>query len=289
MSIAERLHRTAKASFWRTIAPELHIDNRPASARLDLAPQLDAEVARMRSDGRASLERVVPVALCSRLADAVRRLHDARIPTPFLYVFDEAWEVAAELAGAFEALVGGEPWILPDVWAWFVPRDARARGWAPHRGVDYDVRDARGTPTLVNAWIALSDVTADAACMHVVPLPVDPHYPHSLDRIDVPEALGVPLPVPAGSLLAWNGNVLHWGGRMAESAHGPRISMSFTVRRDSEPGAMRPGEAPAFDARVDLVADMLVTYDSSARVAPDWLEWARLSRGMRKARAGYRS
>ena len=108
----------------------------------------------------------------------------------------------------------------------------------------------------MNVWIALSDVGEESACMHVVPFDRDPHYPNALDRVDVDPALAIPLPVPAGSVLAWNANVLHWGGEMKPGAP-PRVSMSFTLRRAALPSSRR---AATFEARVDLVADMLVTY-----------------------------
>jgi hypothetical protein len=301
MTPAERLRAAADHAFWRSLAPRLHVAEPggavPAAGTLAPAPELlEREVTRLRRDGWASVERVVPAELCARLVAALQCLQDAHIPTPFLYVYDEAWQIAAGLAPTFDALVGGQAWLWPDVWAWLLPARAGVRGWTPHRGVGFDVRDAEGAPTLVNAWVALSDVPLESACMHVVPLGADPHYPHALDRVDVDrnvEAAAVALPVPAGSLLAWNANVLHWGGAMSDHATTARASLSFTVARGPGPagaGRFLPTDPPAFEARVDLVADMLLTYEAADRTreesqGSEWLEWAKLAQGMRVMRA----
>jgi len=221
---------------------------------------------------------VIPQELAASLARALGRISDEGIPTPFLFVYDQAWEVAQRLRPAFDALMGAPTYVLPDVWAWFLRSKAGgAGGWAPHRGVRYDVRDAQGAPTLMNAWIALTDVTEANACMYVVPLPKDPSYPGALDAVDVDPSLATPLPVPAGGLVAWNANVLHWGGRMQSDAP-PRASLSFSIATAREP----PPPA-SFDARLDLVAEMLLTYKDIARVDAAWIEWASLWRGLRTA------
>ena len=217
-------------------------------------PTAPSEAQRLRTAGWARLEGAIASDVTKPLLDGLRCLHDARIPTPFLYVFDEPWALATMLAPTFTTLLGATPRVLPDVWAWYI---TEGRGWTPHRGVEDPATQ------LVNVWVALSDVSVESACMHVVPFgATDP----------------VPLPVPAGSVLAWNAYVLHWGGEMKPGAPA-RASLSFTL----DPTAL-PERTPSFGERVDLVADMLVLYESSAHVAGPWLEWARLWRGMKEMR-----
>jgi ectoine hydroxylase-related dioxygenase (phytanoyl-CoA dioxygenase family) len=164
---------------------------------------------------------------------------------------------------------------LSRTWAWFL---TAGQGWAAHRGVTHDVRDARGAPTLVNVWIAVTDVTKENACMHVVPLTADPHFPHAMSCTDVDRSFAVALPVPAGGVLAWNANALHWGGAMQPGAP-PRASLSFTLSTGRQPPLPN-----SFEARVDLVAEMLLTYEAVASVPADWASWAKLWLGMRAAR-----
>ena len=254
MNLPEILRSANDPAFWKTLVPFLRIDV-DMSVASAIHPAVTSEADRLRAAGWARLERAIPASVTKPLADALRCLHDANIPTPFLYVFDEPWALATMLAPTWTALLGATPRVLPDVWAWYL---TEGRGWTPHRGVDDPAT------RIVNVWIAVSDVGLDSACMNVVPLGAsDP----------------VALPVPAGSMLAWNAYVLHWGGEMKPGAP-PRASLSFSL----DPSSL-PERTPSFEERVDLVADMLVVYEESANVSGPWLEWARLWRGMKAARA----
>jgi hypothetical protein len=266
MKLEDILRSANDVAFWRTVVPFLRIDV-DMSVASAIPPTTTTEAERLRASGWARLERAVAPSITRPLADALRCLHDATIPTPFLYVFDEPWALATMLAPTWTALLGATPRVLPDVWAWYI---AEGRGWAAHRGVEDPA-----TP-LVNVWIALSDVGLESACMHVVPLGGSSERRRPAFGGSVDEA--VPLPVPAGSVLAWNAYVLHWGGEMKPGAP-PRASLSFTL----DPRAL-PERTPSFEERVDLVADMLVLYENSANVTGPWLEWANLWRGMRAAR-----
>lgn len=251
MNLQEVLRSANDPAFWRTLVPFLRIDV-DMSVASAIHPAVTSEAERLRTAGWARLERAIPSSVTKPLADALRCLHDANIPTPFLYVFDEPWALATMLAPTWTALLGSVPRVLPDVWAWYL---TEGRGWTAHRGVDDPMT------RLVNVWIALTDVGVESACMNVVPLGASD---------------SIVLPVPAGSMLAWNAYVLHWGGDMEPNAP-PRASLSFTLDVDSN-----PERTPSFEERVDLVADMLVTYEKSANVGGVWLEWARAWRGFRR-------
>jgi len=275
---AEILRAAPEPAFWRTHVPSLHIGDAEA-AKWSVASPSDRERERLWREGWVDLPRVVPSEFVARLADGIRRLHDAEMPTPCIYLFDEPWQIATALSPVLGVLLSAEARVLPDVWAWFVPAQAGARGWAPHRGVTEDVRNEHGAPTLVNVWVALSDVTEASACIHVVPLPQDEHYPYALERIEVQAGREVALPISAGGVLVWNANVLHSGGTMKAGAR-PRVSLSFSF--DSGAREALRAVPPPFAARVDLVADMIITYRDVAGVDGPWLEWARLWRGMRE-------
>ena len=221
MNLPEIPRSANDPAFWRTLVPFLRIDV-DMSVASAIHPAVTSEAERLRASGWARLERAIPSAVTQPLAGALRCLHDAHIPAPFLFVFDEPWALATMLAPTWTALLGVTPRVLPDVWASYL---IEGRGWAPHRGVDDP-----GT-NLVNAWIALSDVGADSACMSVG---------------------SVPLPVPAGSMLAWNAYVLRSGGEMKPGAP-PHASLSFTL----DPSSL-PERTPSFEERVALVAEMLV-------------------------------
>jgi hypothetical protein len=284
---ADTLRAVRDRAFWIALAPHLHITSTPRVPHWALSANADAARASIRKQGFATLERVVPDDVCRALRDGLRCLHDANIPTPFLFAFDEAWELAIGLKETFDALVGGEARVMRDVWAWHIAvaknETEGTRGWKPHRGVSWDVRDARGEPTLLNIWIALTDVGEESACMHVVPLDRDPHFPSELES-DEADAPAIALPVPSGSVLAWNANVLHWGGEMRRGE--PRASASFSIRSiDIAQSERIDPHTLTLDDRIDVISDMIATYAVADGVANEWREWAGLDYGLRAARS----
>src|SRR5690606_20624279 len=146
-------------------------------------------------------------------------------------------------------------------------------------------------PELLNTWVALSDAPVDRACMHFVPFDADPAYPSELARHEA--GAGRAAPIAAGTALAWNANVLHWGGRCAEDAPAARVSCSFSLARadalDDRYGwggaIVSPSTLTPLD-RVDLVASQIDTYgEGQPDVSLEVLTWARAACAFR-AHAG---
>jgi hypothetical protein len=86
------------------------------------------------------------------------------------------------------------------------------------------------------------------------------------------------LPAPAGSLLAWYGNTIHWGSTCSRYASNPRKSIALTFRRaattpvgadevppltQSQAGALPPG------LRLALIARSLLLYNQWHALADD--------------------
>jgi hypothetical protein len=211
------------------------------------------------------------------LADAATRIVAGGLPAVLVYACAETWRVGARVAEAMSASLGAPYELLADAWAFHVAPGAS--GWSPHRG-SYDLGD-REAPELLNAWIALTDVPIESSCMHVVPLDRDVHYPTDLRTHDT--RASQPLPVRAGAALVWNANVLHWGGASATHAPGPRMSITFTLRRLGAARAGRAIEAERLDhrARLDIVADQVLLYGELERSLPaEFHEWARLTHAL---------
>jgi hypothetical protein len=225
---------------------------------------LDRARAGLRSEGFFSLEGLLDGGEAGAMAGVIRRLHAQGIPPLFAYVFDAFWQVPARFAQALERVLG-EPFdLLPDVWAWHV--EPGASGWPAHRGVYEHLRSERGAPGFLNVWIALTLADRDHAGMWVVPLPRDRAYPSAMQDHGAAEREGVPLAAPPGTLLAWDANVLHWGGASLASAKEPRVSFSYTLRaawlrdrRASEPVLPLAGPRTLRE-RLDLLAEMIDTY-----------------------------
>lgn len=264
-----------RAAFFRELAPELHAGEATSFAPLVISPGA-ARGARESLDahGWFSIESLVPAREIANLARAVEALDASAIPTCFLFAYDEAWSLGFAIAAALEAVLGARYGLAPDVWAWLVPPIAGRSGWRAHRGTYEDERRPNACPKVINLWLALSDVTVDTACMHVVPIDRDPHFPGDLRRVDFDDEDVVALPAMAGTLLGWTSNALHFGGPMTARARSPRISLSYTLRDPPHTGDL--AAAPSFEARIDLLAQMITLYGdqegASLRVAREWAE-----------------
>ena len=145
-----------------------------------------------------------------------------------------------------------------------------------------------GKPALLSVWLPLNDVTNENGCMMVVPKQMDPHfskrwaYAHMRpalppDEDDVDGATEVrfdlaaskPLaPLPAGSIVAWVGNLIHWGTAcLPDASEQARGSLGFNFlshgeRLQSGAPLLSRADARALDVagRLALVARSLVAY-----------------------------
>jgi hypothetical protein len=276
-------------AFWRNFAPWLHIGTSLPSRFMetaDLAVELGTREPHWRTAGYLRLDPLLDPATTAALARAVSALRSRDLHPTFLYVYDEAWLVLEALRPWLSQLLGDDFDVLADVWAWHIdPRTDRG-GWPIHRGWYEDVRDLTGTPGLLNVWVALTDASERNACIHIVPLSRDPHYPGDLNNLAALEALGLALPTAAGSGLVWNANAAHWGGTCDPSFSQARMSMSLTVGRRAGPARdiQRVHLPLPFRARLDLIAEQFETYgDKELGPERNEMRWARVLRGMREA------
>jgi hypothetical protein len=236
-----------------------------------------AERPWLEKEGYVFLHDALSSKAAGDLGEGVTRLVEGGFPPVFVYAFDEVWELGELLRSRVSAMLKTPYHLLEDVWAWSI--DVGRSGWAAHRGDDRVVLD-RSRPELLNVWVALSDAGAERACMHIVPLDDDPGYPLDLGRTDAPLRNTRAAPTSAGTALVWNANLLHWGGACSARAAGPRVSCSFSLRRDDANGVerLRPliyGDPFDAAARLDLIARQILTYGDSEPDIPQAIrEWA---------------
>jgi hypothetical protein len=141
---------------------------------------------------------------------------------------------------------------------------------------------------VLSVWLPLNDVTPDNGCMMVIPRPLDRHflkrfaYAHMRpalppDEDDADGAIEVrfdlaaarPLaPLAAGSLVAWVGNLIHWGTcSLPGAASPPRASVGFNFlaqgeRLQSSAPLISRDDARAvdLDGRLALIARSVLAY-----------------------------
>lgn len=237
--------------------------------------------------GWAALGEVASAEVAARAVRAIRALRAADLPAVLVYAFDELWTIGETVRARVEAMLGTRYVLVEDVWAWEIP-PGRA-GWPPHRGWSHALDRAR--PELVNTWVALSDVTPDRSCMHHVPLEVDPAYPDDLASTAADPGSARAAPLSAGHALAWNANVLHWGGPCAAGAAGPRTSCSFSlVRADATASFPFPAIDPAsldLGRRLEAIARQIEVYgEGQPDVTPPIRTWARATSALAGADVG---
>lgn len=255
-------------SYWRSLCPGHAVAEgaAPPPARL---PSPAALVATLRREGYVNVPGVLdPSAVASTLA-LVEALRGSGLPLAFAFVYDAPWGLFASVGPFLAAALGESYRALPDFWAWHLAPDDDARGWGPHRDRVRPTVDADGTHASLTAWLPLTDATALNGCIHVLPAHRDPCFARrSWDGADgailrEPQDVRA-LPAPAGSLLAWSQNLLHWGGRSSALAEGPRVSLSCEFQRaDRSPFNapwLDPAAAPDFLLRLGLVGKQLLQY-----------------------------
>ncbi len=294
--LSELIRRLQDVEAWRRLAPALTITDdllwsdpwRPVPGAYRRAGQ---EIARA---GYTRVDWVVDEVVASSLAAAAGAVRREGLHPVFVFVYDEAWRMLSRLSSVFSSALGLELEVKPDFWAWHVDPRVDAGGWAPHRDVWEDVRGEDGLPSLVDVWVSLSRATLRNACMYVVPIGDDPGWPTGLG--EGPEDLrgGRPVPTERGSALAWNANVMHWGGGCDDTYEEPRVSVSCTLGRPGWGFKHRGKPWPpvarqlSFVDRLDRIADEIVTY-GSFDLSPDapLARWASIVRTMaRLGRAG---
>jgi hypothetical protein len=241
----------------------------------------------LRGEGFAALHGIAEPGVCAALVRAVEALRARELPATFLYAFDEAWAIGQTVNARISAMLGHDYSLIEDIWAWHIAPGS-GRGWPAHRGVSHVSLD-RSAPEIINVWVALTDVTTERACMHAIPLDDDPGYPDGLADLDAPLEAVRAMPAAAGDALFWNANVLHWGGRCAARAIGPRVSCSFTLCR-ADAATKFPDLIPLaplgeldLAARMNAVARMLLLYGEAERgdVRGVVREWASLTHALR--------
>lgn len=248
--LRDHIEEVHDPSFWQALNPHLAISERPFSTAIDRAPVdkawVDRAAGQIVDEGYLQGPALVPHERVAAMRLAIERITGAGFPSGFACVYDEFYQAFQGLDELFAPLLGERYQIvLQGLWTYFVPAGDSVHGIAatipPHRdtlGPDPAVM-ARQTPSIVNVWIPLTDISTDDSCLYVVLPQGDPGY-YSADRGVHQERIRLQdiraLPAAAGSVLGWSTHVIHWGSRSSRLAKTPRMSMTvYFQRRGIEP------------------------------------------------------
>ncbi|HEY3498879.1 MAG TPA: phytanoyl-CoA dioxygenase family protein, partial [Polyangiaceae bacterium] len=168
-----------------------------------------------------------------------------------------------------EAALGSGYRALPDFWVWHVPPRDDATGWGPHRDRVQPTLERDNSPHSLTVWLPFTDATPLNGCIYMLPAHLDERFKRRRwdgdDNNVVTEPQNIrALPATAGSMLAWNQAVLHWGGRASSLAKGPRASAAFEFQRADKPPfnkpLLDPMRVPPFHERLGLIGKQVLQY-----------------------------
>jgi hypothetical protein len=257
-----------------------------AKARVGQRDRFDIDPASFRTDGYFIETAVVPVAETQALVAAIEQLRAQGWHAQFAFVFDEFWTLAwaGGLREIAAALLGQGPLLIPAVAVHYVDVGG-SRGWAPHTdGTQFDDR--------LTTWVPLTDATLVNGCIYVVPRSED--LDEAMTRFNTVETTHADavalmqraraLPAPAGSVLGWAFDVLHWGS-VSLGAPTPRVSVAYEwLGPDGYPEEHElpllnlDDGLPSLAERLDLIARSILSYD---RFDPALLPFEGLAKKLR--------
>jgi len=240
---AERRFQLAcSQKYWQDLNPQLSVGR--TSVESVEAHAIDSEerqdiLRHLKLQHYFSTTRpLIQPAVAARMLQGVAALRKAGWHEVFGFVYDEFWQVTRtpSLRQLLADALGEEFKALPQVVVHYVHPGIGA-GWGPH--VDFSDRCDRFT-----IWLALSDATVSNGCMYILPYNRIPQElrkkwasNESLGREEVKKLLHATqtLPVSAGCVLGWEGDVIHWGAHSTDSEN-PRVSLSVVyIRAEKDP------------------------------------------------------
>ena len=264
-------------AFWRDLQPNLTIEGSASPGGFE-AGELAALMEHLRFEGYVNVPGVIPDKLVVAMRECIAKMHERSIPLPFAFIYDEAWHVFQGLAAFMEAALGSGYRALPDFWVWHVEPSENAMGWGPHRDRVQPTLDRNNAPHSLTVWIPFTDATPLNGCIYMVPAHLDERFRRRVwdgegnNNVTFPQNIRA-LPATAGSLLAWNQAVLHWGGRASRLAKEPRSSAAFEFQRGDKAPFNRPlldpKKTPPFQQRLGLIGKQVIQYKHMYPLAPD--------------------
>jgi hypothetical protein len=267
------VHRRAALArdplYWLRLTDQ-SIEGRPIEpSRAMTTDALDAARRQFAADGYFQTPIVIDPPGLTRLNGAIDAVVAAGWPPVFAWVYDEFWTLARlpDVADLIASQIGAGYSQIPHIWTHVVPAIVGSSGWRPHFDGPIHGR--------ASIWIALTDATLSNGCMHLVSRrALTPTFEsESLDTgqvslVDALRALhGVrALPAPAGSVLGWTFDVLHWGGPCLRAEGARRaISIEFIAAGQAldsgETARSTDGPFPSFGDRLRMIGTAVLAYE----------------------------
>ena len=229
------IEEIVKKTAWEKMNPGLSITETPFLNQPDDFEVSDNDAVyylnSIVEEGYLIAESLIPRNEVRLIAEAIEKIVELGLPPVFIYVYDEVWQIFKRLSQLVSPVLDENYKItIAGMWAWRIDKDGE--GFSMHR--DNYAKDTRddGRPAHLTIWIPFTDATPHNSCMYMLPIHLDPNYPDNLTRKTIENYSDIrALPAKAGSVLAWNANILHWGSKSSKLAEHPRISIAMDFSR----------------------------------------------------------
>jgi len=224
-------------SFWKALNPNLSISTTPFSTSSNAFKLEDAEIAQylqyVIEEGYFDTRVVMDESEITDIANAIKSIVQYGLPPIFIFVYDEIWQTFSRLSNLLTPILGQNyKVLLAGMWAWHIDKDSA--GFKPHRDLFDLATQADGRPINLTVWLPFTDATPLNGCMYVLPTHLDAHHPDNLRYIQIDDVKNIrAVPAKAGSVLAWDASILHWGAKASCRASQPRISVAMDFMIDS--------------------------------------------------------
>ncbi|HEY9000083.1 MAG TPA: phytanoyl-CoA dioxygenase family protein [Mucilaginibacter sp.] len=271
--VALRFKNASSPDYWRKLNPQLNICEGLNFDNFEENPfsqeDTDKLLHQLKYEGYfSSGHSLISDEITSRMLLAVENLRNAGWHEVWAFVYDEFWQVTRtpSMHRLLSGHLGNKYMALPHVVVHYVHPETGA-GWNPH--IDFSDRDDRFT-----VWFPISDSTLDNGCMYVVaknriPAALIQKFVHAND-LTCQEVRALlhntkALPVPAGSMLGWEGDVVHWGATSTKETQ-PRVSLSVVyVKENIDPlpdeiPLLLPTQIPDYPTRMISIAKAIRYY-----------------------------
>lgn len=266
-----------RREFWTELCPQLSIDG-DATVLPAAVGDTDPLLVTLKREGYIRVPDALPESVVAPIRDAVSTLFRLGIPLPFAFVYDELWLAFQRFTAFLTAVLGDGYRALPDFWVWHVDPDERSAGWGPHRDRLMPTLDADNSPHTLTVWLPFTDATPLNGCMYFLPAHLDDRFQQrrwdGADNTVVYQLQDIrAVPATAGTLMAWNQAILHWGSRGSRMGEAPRISAAFEFQRADRPAfntpLLDPGRLPTFGERLGLIGKQVLQYQHMYPLSDD--------------------
>jgi hypothetical protein len=280
VDVGAPVEKARDAGYWEGLFGPRWAKGLSPDKRLDA---VEPSITTLQEDGYCRLPPLLDAPESALLASLVKSVQEAGWPPVFAFVHPAPWEIPRRLHPWVGALLGPYE-LLSAFWAWSIGCGDGFSGWPPHRDRETRTVQPDGRPSSVTVWVALTDATPDNGCMYVLYPTNDPYYGESFEnRVHDVQSVRA-LPAAAGDALAWNHQVLHWGGRSTKRAAEPRVSLAFEFRRcdaSDDKAVIDTARLGSLEERLRLVGEQIVQYQHLANLGAPFVDL-----GARLVRAG---